>query len=302
VKKSIEITRLINEALGQHAAPSEPAPEDPGPDGPSEGTAAPGSPGVCRLPSGAQGRTYIHWKETAPMATTINKQRVLVNLLNAAAPATEMEPLPVLEQFIFGVCRENATLEQARQAYTNLKTQFFDWNEIRVSSTREIEEALAGLSDAETRAHRVISFLNEVFETSFSFDLEGLQKKGMKQASKRLTQFVAANEYVVSWVTQRSLGGHAIPVDAPTLRSARRLGLLDAVTEDADAARATLEHLIPKAKGAQFADAISHLAEQNCWEEEPRCPGCPMAGDCSFGQGNSNGHAAEGRSSRAKPR
>src|SRR5262245_48067640 len=97
------------------------------------------------LPGSRQSPPYFQRRETRRMATTINKQRVLNHLLTEAAPATEMEPLPVLEQFIFGLCRENATLEQARQGYSNLKTQFYDWNEIRVSSIREIEEALAGL-------------------------------------------------------------------------------------------------------------------------------------------------------------
>lgn len=44
VKKSIEMTRLINEALGQ-SAPSNnpPGPDDePGPEGPTDGSAAPG--------------------------------------------------------------------------------------------------------------------------------------------------------------------------------------------------------------------------------------------------------------------
>jgi hypothetical protein len=88
------------------------------------------------------------------MATTINKTRVLNNLL-AAGPASDKnaEPLSVLEQFIFALCRENATLEQAQQAFNNLRAGFFDWNEVRVSSPREIEEALAGLSDTEGRAH-----------------------------------------------------------------------------------------------------------------------------------------------------
>src|SRR5262249_28103526 len=148
------------------------------------------------------------------------------------------------------------------QAYENLKTKFFDWNEVRVSSVRELEEALAGLSDAESRAQRLIAFLQEVFETTFSFDLEGLQKKGLKQGSKQVMRFGAANDYVGAWVMQRSLGGHAIPLDAPTLRCARRIGLVEPTSEDVEAARASLEHLVPKAKGALFTDAVSNLAEK----------------------------------------
>jgi endonuclease-3 len=216
------------------------------------------------------------------MATTISKQQTLNQLLKEdrlASPRFE-EELPILEQFIFGLCRENATMDQARMAYGNLQKMFFDWNEVRVSSVREIEEALAGLSDAESRAQRVISFLQEVFENHFSFDLEKLRKEGVKGAAKQITKLGAASEYVTSWVVQRTLGGHAIPLDTATLRCTKRLGLLDEHLEDLESARTNLEHAIQKTKGMAFTDAISNLAEQNCREGEPSCGGCPMATVC----------------------
>jgi endonuclease-3 len=237
------------------------------------------------------------------MATTINKTRILNSLLSAGPASSECEgPLSVLEQFVFALCRENSTLEQARQAFHNLRTQFFDWNEVRVSSPRELEEAMGGLSDPESRAQRLISFLQEVFETTFSFDLSGLEKKGLKQAAKALLGFGASNEYVGAWVVQRTLGGHAIPVDAPTLRCARRLGLVEASTEDPEAARSSLEHLVPKARGAQFTDAVSNVAEEYCWEEEPRCQACPLAGECPTGLEACGDQLATARTARTKPR
>jgi endonuclease-3 len=247
------------------------------------------------------------------MGSTTNKQRTLTHLLAVNGSGTEARPkggngdgqpasLPVLEQVIFALCRENATAEQARQAYHNLTTRFFDWNEVRVSTIRELEEALAGLSEAESRAQRLVAFLQEVFEERFAFDLEDLHKKGLKQAAKKLMNYGAANDYVGSWVVQRSLGGHAIPVDAATLRCARRLGLIDGAADDPEASRATLEHLVPKAKGPQFSDAISAVAEAHCWEVDPNCAGCPLSGDCPTAQEARGEQLAGVRTARAKPR
>jgi len=237
------------------------------------------------------------------MATTINRQRTLNRLLESPlGEVHEPEALPVLEQFVFALCRENATDEQARAAYKSLQTKFFDWNEVRVSSVREIEDAIAGLSDTESRAQRLIAFLQEVFEMKYSFDLEDLLKKGLKQGSKQVMRFGAANDYVGAWVTQRTLAGHAIPLDAPTLRCARRIGLVEANSEDVEAARASLEHLVPKAKGAHFTDAISNLAEAVCWEEEPNCPACPLNAECQYAQENLGDQLATARTARAKPR
>lgn len=238
------------------------------------------------------------------MATT-TKQRVLRHLLVcedlASEPASDA-PLPVLEQFVFALCRENASPDQAEQAFNNLKTRFFDWNEVRVSSSREIEEALEGLSDAESRAGRLLSFLQEVFETTFSFDLEGLQKKGLKQAAKALTRYGAASDYVGAWVVQRSLGGHAVPLDAASLRCARRLGLVEADGDDVEAARASLEHAVPKSSGPAFTDALATLAERFCWDDEPNCAACPLFGDCPTGQETTGEQLAGVRAARAKPR
>jgi len=233
---------------------------------------------------------------------TITKQRTL-NLLLASdlAESTEGETLPILEQFLFALCRENATPEEARAAYHNLKTQFFDWNEVRVSSVAEIEEALGGLSDGETRARRVLSVLQEVFELTFSFDLESVAKKGLKQAGKALSKYAAASDYVASWVVQRTMGGHAIPVDSAMLRCVKRMGLLEAATEDAEAARASLEHLVPKAKGAEFTDAVANLAARYCWEEDPQCGNCPLHRDCPVGQETAS-EVVGARMTRTKPR
>src|SRR5262249_18482594 len=208
------------------------------------------------------------------MATTTNKQRLLTQLFhafkNSYQPA-EAEPRPVLEQFLYGICREGATREQADRAFKGLREEFFDWNEVRVSSPREVEEALADLPGAEQRAERVISFLQEVFEANFSFDLEPLHKKGVKQAAKALARYQAADDYVIAWVVQQSLGGHAVPLDAPTLRAVQRLGLIDRDQEDREALRTSLEHLVPKAKGPAFTELVSHLGHEYCWEEEPHC-------------------------------
>jgi endonuclease III len=239
------------------------------------------------------------------MPTITNKQRQLTQLFTAlkkGQDAPDSEAVPVLEQFLYGICREGATRDLADRAVNNLREQFYDWNEVRVSSIREVEEALGDLPEPEVRAERLVSFLQEVFEKDFSFDLEGLRKKGLKEAAKELAKYQAANNYVVAWVMQQSLGGHAIPLDVPTLRTTRRLGLIDCDPDDMEAARSSLEHLVPKAKGTLFCDLVSNLADQVCWEEEPRCPACSMAGDCPTAAEIGAREVVGARAGRTKPR
>ena len=225
------------------------------------------------------------------MATTVNKQKIVNHLFTAfgrhakTKPATER---PILEHFLYAILRENTTRESADLAFTSLQERFFDWNEVRVSSTLEIVEALDGIvPDAETRAQRMIDFLQEIFETTYSFDLqpllEKLQKKGLKQASKELSRYPSANDYVVAWVMQHSLNGHALALDAAAQRCLKRMGLVE---EDGDyeTLRASIEHQVPKAKGPQFIDMLSDLADAHCHEDEPACGHCPLRSVCPTGQ------------------
>jgi endonuclease III len=228
--------------------------------------------------------------QTMPTHTT-NKQKIVSQLFTGLGKHVKAKPpdaRPVLEQFVYAMLRENATHEAADQAFTNLQERFYDWNEVRVSSTLEIVEALDGaLGDAETRAQRIVDFLQEIFETTYSFDLEPLlevlQKKGLKQASKQLLRYQAANDYAVAWVVQHSLGGHAIPLDSSAMRVLKRMGLIED-QNDMEALRASVEHLVPKAKGSQFVDLLSVLAEMYCHEDEPACAQCGLRSVCPTGQ------------------
>jgi endonuclease-3 len=242
------------------------------------------------------------------MPTATNKQRVLTQILSGLPKSSKLhctlgepEQRPVLEQFLYALCREGVTREKADRAYRHLRERFFDWNEIRVSSVREVEEAFAGFPDREARAQRLIDFLQEVFETTFSFDLDPLHKKGLKQAAKQLARYQAANDYAVAWVIQQSLGGHAIPLDDPTVRVLQRLGLIEADEHDREAVRASVEHLVPKIRGPLFSELVSALAEEYCWPDKPNCGACPMASACPTGQANAE-NTPPARPGRPKPR
>lgn len=221
------------------------------------------------------------------MATTISKQRLVSQIFSTLAPkckADDAPARPVLEEFVYAILREGHTRDAADQAFEALKNNFFDWNEIRVSMTEELVEVLDPyLTDTERRSQRIIDFLQEVFESTFSFDLEGLEKKGLKQAGKTLARYQSASDFAVAWVTQKSLGGHSLPLDSGALRSLRRLKLIEDNVNDMEAIRASLEHQIPKTKGHQFVDLISYLAQTHCWEQNPSCPQCPLKTGCPTG-------------------
>lgn len=223
------------------------------------------------------------------MLAIMNKQDLLAKALKQLdrklPPAPDgPEPRPVLEEVLYAIVREGFTTEGADAAFAKFKGTFFDWNEVRVSTVPEIADALKGVPDAGRKAQRISEILGYVFEMYYSFDLIDLDKKGLKQAGKQLGRFTGMTDFAVAWVVQRSLGGHALPLDEPTLRVLRRLGILEADDDDAETIRGTLEHLVAKSSGTAFTDRIATLAATVCRDAKPKCPDCPLKGDCPTGQ------------------
>ncbi|MBY0512496.1 MAG: hypothetical protein K2P78_01125 [Gemmataceae bacterium] len=246
------------------------------------------------------------------MPAITNKQQLLTQahaLLKKKFPlpaAADHEPRPVLEELVYAICREGTTPADADRAYRALRKAFIDWNEVRVSTVQEVAEVLRPSPNAGLRAGWIIALLQAVFEMSYSYDLDELEKKGLKQAARQLaryfdpkdlerlglkqaakqvSRFKTMNDYAVAWVVQRRLGGHAIPLDGPTLRVLNRLGVVEEVDPDElEALRGSIEHVIPKSRGPEFTDLMSVHAKELCVEGTPLCGQCPLRADCPTGQ------------------
>jgi endonuclease-3 len=189
-------------------------------------------------------------------AALINKVlKVVKKHYKPAAPAKERS---LLEHLLLACCLENSPHDAAEKVFHILSTEYFDWNEVRVSTIRELTDALKPLNDAQEAATRLKRVLQSVFETHYSFDLEPLKKQNIGQAVKTLEKYNGSTPFVVAYVTQQALGGHSIPVNQGLLESMRIVG----VVSDAEAAKGTvpgLERTVPKSKGAEVGSQLHQL-------------------------------------------
>ena len=165
----------------------------------------------------------------------------------------------VLEQFLFAACLENAKYDDAEQAFAALGHNFFDWNEVRVTTVRELAEEMACLPLPMNAAERVKQILQSVFETRYAFDLEELRKENLGPATERLRKTRGSSPFTVSYVVQSALGGHSVPIDSAAMTV---MEVLDLVKEK-DVSEGTvpgLERAIPKNKGVEFGALLHQFA------------------------------------------
>lgn len=164
----------------------------------------------------------------------------------------------VFEQSVFACCLENAHYDRAEEAFAALEHNFFDWNEIRVTTIRELSEVMSRLPDPPAAGNRVKRVLQSVFESTYSYDLEDLRKKNLGPAVEALKKIDGTTNFTVAYVTQAALGGHAIPVDEGVLQALSVVGLVTEKDLEAGAISG-LERAIAKSKGVEFASQLHQL-------------------------------------------
>lgn len=168
---------------------------------------------------------------------------------------------PLLEQLLFACCLENAQYEPAEKAFARLATTFFDWNEVRVTTVKELAEAMPMLPEPTEAADRVKASLQSVFEATYSFELDTLKKQNLGQAIQRLQKFKGASSFAIAYVTQATLAGHSIPLDRGALRVLSIVGV--AGPQDIKSGTvAGLERAIPKNKGIEFGSLLHQLGAE----------------------------------------
>ena len=298
VKKSVEISRLIAEAVASDLKPDhaggDPARQaDPDLSPTRRTTTHPLFPPEnaedrCLCQNSRAGEDVItsylphrwHFVTMSLMATQSKSQfltDVHAQLKRRYKPKPDRNAgrLSVLEAVVYGICHEDTTREQANQALSRFKDQFFDWNEVRVSPIAEIQETLADIPDPDGRGRADPPFPPPALLETYGFTLEPLTKKPLKEALKVLHAYEAfASDYVTATVIQQALGGHAIPIDSSTPPGPRTARASPIPT--CPALRSVLERAVPKNRGVEFLELLEELAHDTCVNAEPDCPRCEL--------------------------
>ncbi|MCI0332986.1 MAG: hypothetical protein L0228_07160, partial [Planctomycetes bacterium] len=99
--------------------------------------------------------------------------KVLRKHFKPVAPAKDRT---LFEHLLFACLLEDSPQEAAEQTFATLKQDYFGWNEVRVSTIRELTDALKPLVNPADSAARLKQTLHSVFESVYEFDIEAMKK------------------------------------------------------------------------------------------------------------------------------
>ena len=165
----------------------------------------------------------------------------------------------LFEQLLFACLLEEGSQDAADEGIAKLEQDYFDWNEVRVTTVSELAESIKRLPNATGAAARLKKNLHALFETYYSFDIEELKKQNLGKTIKDLGEFSAMTPFILSYIVQHGLGGHAIPVNTTGMEIFYYCGVVNE-SERQGGKVPGIERAIPKAKGVEFGSLLHQMS------------------------------------------
>jgi endonuclease-3 len=165
----------------------------------------------------------------------------------------------VIENMLYGCCLENSSNEGADEAFAKLQENFFDWNEVRVTTASELAELMKRSTYPKQVAISIKKTLHGIFESYYQFDLDFLRKENLSKAVTQFEKFKGVSPFVVNYVSQNGLGGHSIPIDRAMMLLFYTLGIASEA-ETTGHHITGLERTISKSQGVEFFACVHQFA------------------------------------------
>lgn len=176
----------------------------------------------------------------------------------------------VLEHLIYACCLEDARSEQADEAFAKLQQVYIDWNEVRVTTVIELSEAMSSLPNATQAGHRIKRCLQSLFEARYQYDIDDMKKSNLSKATEEIAAWKGISPFILNYVSQNALGGHAIPADTLTMEILVQCEILTQVEADNKSVPG-VERAIPKNKGFEFGSLLHQFAVE--FKQNPKSAG-----------------------------
>ena len=188
---------------------------------------------------------------------------------------TRVVERPLLPTVVKAILSVDAKPRKVENAFLRLEKGFVDWNEIRVTPSRDIAGYIKGVGDEEGKADALKALLSKVFADRHELDADFLADI----RDETLVAYLETAPGLIPLYRQALLVGalshSALLVSSGTLRVLKRVGVVPRHM-DVDVASEVLSGVIAKRRMFAFSVLIARVASGWCTLRSPSCGDCPV--------------------------
>jgi len=162
-------------------------------------------------------------------------------------------PQTVVDLVVFHKLHFHMSPQDAWQCFSRLKDEFVDWNEVRVSVVREIQEQLSGANDSLELAVFIKDFLEHVHKERRRVTLEPLVEANLTDFRRFFKTVKGLDPATVEFVLMRTKAHPVVPLSASMERHLAEIGIV----KSADTRDRKAKHLF-EAVGQETALHLHH--------------------------------------------
>jgi len=219
------------------------------------------------------------------------KVRMVTGLLERKlGPRKKTKKFDPFEKLMMGILSYRSSQKKARRAYEKLQKDFVDWNEVRVSTLHEIEQAVRNADPQKNKAILLRRVLNDIFAVRHEINMDFLKEYKPTKALKFLQSIGRLDEKTIADLLLLCQDKYELPKDEDLLRVAKRLGFVDKLA-GLDEAYADLKGIVPKSLTFPFTQLMVELGQEVCTERHFACRRCPLTGVCETFKAGAVGRA-----------
>lgn len=175
---------------------------------------------------------------------------------------------------------QNTTDKTSYIAFTNLKKDFKDWEDVMNSPLSKIRKSIKVCGLANTKSANIKEMLNLMYKKSGNLSLNYLKRYTNKEVYDELLQYKGIGKKTISCVIAFGMGRSVFPVDTHIHRILNRVGVIE--TKTPDETFEVAERIVPEKDKISFHTNLIRFGRNVCKAVNPKCYDCIISDLCSF--------------------
>ncbi len=209
---------------------------------------------------------------------------ILETLISSYGKLEGNEYTDSLDLILFSHLVLNMPLQEACRAYQRFKTQFVDWNEVRISGAKEVQEVVRAADDALELALFLKEFLNRLFTEHHHIGIEFLREMSLSEVRSFFKRSAGFGESTVHLLLVHHKDYPVLPLESWMQPCVERLGWAKPNTTSLQKQK-DLHEGIPAEHIELVHFYLAELARQSCRMDDANvdCANCVVQSVCPTG-------------------